>query len=173
MNAHKQPHHSARWSNWLKRWTRLPEITCALFEQPATGLSAWARTTAGIVVMLLAVQIITGALLSFYFVPSAESAHATVSYMEKVLPAGAWLRALHHYGSQWLTLFLALHLLQMFWRASYRPRPVAWLATVLLLGLVLAGGGLDRHRLQILRASRAGHSHAHRARHRGASLYLS
>lgn len=140
MNAHQQQQHTARWRDWLNRWTRLPEMTCALFEEPATGLSAWARTTAGIVVMLIAVQVLTGTLLSFYFVPSAESAHATVSYIEKVLPAGAWLRALHHYGSQWLTLFLALHLAQMFWRASYRLRPVAWLATVMLLALVMAGG---------------------------------
>ncbi len=140
MNAHKPPHHTSRWRDWLNRWTRLPEIFNAPFEEPATGLSAWARTTAGIVVMLLAVQVLTGALLSFYYVPSAESAHATVSYIEKVLPAGAWMRALHHYGSQWLTLFLALHLAQMFWRASYRLRPVAWLATVLLLTFVMAGG---------------------------------
>jgi ubiquinol-cytochrome c reductase cytochrome b subunit len=140
MNPHTQQQHTAKRRDWLNRWTRLPEITGALFEEPATGLSAWARTTAGVVCMLIALQVLTGALLSFYFVPSAESAHATVSYIEKVLPAGAWLRALHHYGSQWLTLFLALHLAQMFWRASFRLRPVAWMATVLLLALVMAGG---------------------------------
>jgi ubiquinol-cytochrome c reductase cytochrome b subunit len=129
-----------RLRNWLARWTRLAEIEAALFDEPATGLRAWGRTTAGIVVMLIALQFITGALLSFYYVPSAESAHTTVAYIEKVLPAGSWLRALHHYGSQWLTVFLILHLLQMFWRASYRRRPVAWMACIFLLALVLAGG---------------------------------
>jgi ubiquinol-cytochrome c reductase cytochrome b subunit len=103
-------------------------------------LSAWARTTAGVVVMLLAVQLMTGLLLAFYYVPSAESAHTTVSFIEKVLPAGSWLRALHHYGSQWLTLALVLHLAQMFLRATYRRRPVGWMAGVVLLMLVLAGG---------------------------------
>ena len=103
-------------------------------------MSAWARTTAGIVVMLLIVQLITGLLLAFYYVPSAESAHTTVSFIEKVLPAGSWLRAMHHYGSQWLTLFIVLHLAQMFWRASYRRRPVGWMAAVILLMLVLAAG---------------------------------
>jgi ubiquinol-cytochrome c reductase cytochrome b subunit len=140
MKAHERQRKSARLRDWLTRWTRLPEIADALFEEPARGVRAWMRTTAGVVCMLLAVQVITGALLSFYFVPSAESAHATVSYIEKVVPAGAWMRALHHYGSQWLTLFLVLHLLQMFWRASYRRRTVGWMASVLLLAFVMAGG---------------------------------
>lgn len=140
MKTDERQRKRARLRDWLTRWTRLPEIADALYEEPAKGWSAWLRTTAGVVCMLLAVQVITGALLSFYFVPSAESAHATVSYIEKVLPAGAWLRALHHYGSQWLTLFLALHLAQMFWRASYRRRTVGWIASVLLLAFVMAGG---------------------------------
>jgi ubiquinol-cytochrome c reductase cytochrome b subunit len=118
----------------------LLEIADALFDQPATGFSAWIRTTAGIVVMLLGLQVVTGLLLAFYFVPSADAAHATVSYIEKVVPAGSWIRAIHHYGSQWLTLFLVLHLAQMFWRASYRRRPVAWVAGVFMLALILAGG---------------------------------
>jgi ubiquinol-cytochrome c reductase cytochrome b subunit len=83
---------------------------------------------------------VTGILLGFYYVPSTESAHTTVAYIEKDVPAGSWLRSLHHYGSQWLTLALVLHLAQMFWRASYRRRPVGWVASVLLLALVLAEG---------------------------------
>jgi ubiquinol-cytochrome c reductase cytochrome b subunit len=123
------------------RRTNLTLIASALFEdEPRSMLEAWARTTAGAVWMLLALQFVTGTLLAFYYVPSTESAHATVAYMEKVLPAGSWLRALHHYGSQWLTLFLVLHLAQMFWRASYRRRPVAWTACILLLLLILSNG---------------------------------
>jgi ubiquinol-cytochrome c reductase cytochrome b subunit len=33
-----------------------------------------------------------------------------------------------------------LHLAQMLWRATYRRRPVGWMASVLLLGLILAAG---------------------------------
>jgi ubiquinol-cytochrome c reductase cytochrome b subunit len=129
-----------QWRRWLTRWTRLPEIENALFDEPESGARAWLRTTAAIVAVLLLVQIVTGALLATYYVPSAESAHTTVAYIEKVLPAGSWLRALHHYGSQWLTLFLVLHLVQMYWRAAYRRRPVAWMASIFLLALILAGG---------------------------------
>jgi ubiquinol-cytochrome c reductase cytochrome b subunit len=125
----------------LSRWTTLAEINRALFDdEPRSGLEAWARTTAGVAVMLLALQVLTGVLLAFYYVPSTESAHTTVAFIEKVQPAGSWLRALHHYGSQWLTLSLILHQAQMFWRAAYRRRPIAWMANILLLLLVLSNG---------------------------------
>jgi ubiquinol-cytochrome c reductase cytochrome b subunit len=140
MTFHNESHKTKGWRGWLARHTRLAEIADTLFDEPAQGLSLWARTTAGIVFMLLLLQVVTGVLLAFYYVPSAESAHTTVAYIEKVLPAGSWIRALHHYGSQWLTLFLVLHLVQMFWRASYSRKPVGWIACVFLLALVLAGG---------------------------------
>ena len=126
--------------DWVSRWTTLDDIERTLIDKPSSGFEAWARTTAGVVVMLLALQIITGLLLGFYYVPSTESAHTTVEYIEKVVPAGSWIRSLHHYGSMWLTLWLVLHLAQMFWRATYRRRPVAWIASVLLLALILAAG---------------------------------
>jgi ubiquinol-cytochrome c reductase cytochrome b subunit len=111
-----------------------------LSDVPPHGAWAWMRTTAGVVLLLLALQLLTGVLLSFYYVPSAESAHATVSYVEKVLPAGSWLRALHLYGSQLLPLALALHLLQMLLGGAYRRKPVGWLASLLLLALVMGNG---------------------------------
>lgn len=126
--------------DWLSRWTTLEDFERSIIDGPTTGVEAWARTTAGAVAMLLTLQLLTGLLLAFYYVPSVESAHTTVVYIEKVLPAGSWLRALHHYGSQWLTLALVLHLAQLFWRASYRRRPVGWLASVVLLALILCAG---------------------------------
>lgn len=127
-------------SDWLSRWTTLEDFERSIIDGPSRGFEAWARTTAGAVAMLLVLQLITGLLLAFYYVPSVESAHTTVVYIEKVLPGGSWIRALHHYGSQWLTLAIVLHLAQLFWRASYRRRPVGWLASVVLLALILAAG---------------------------------
>lgn len=134
-NTTEQPQES-----WVSRWTTLTDIERTLIDKPSSGLEAWARTTAGVVVMLLTLQVLTGLLLGFYYVPSTESAHTTVAYIEKVVPTGSWIRSLHHYGSQWLTLALVLHLAQMFWRATYRRRPVGWMASVILLGLILAAG---------------------------------
>lgn len=104
------------------------------------GLSAWARTTAGLVVLLLVLQIFTGVLLAFYFVPSAEAAHVTVAFVEKEVAGGSWVRAIHLYAAQFLPLALVLHLAQAFARGAHRRRPFGWLASLLLLALVMANG---------------------------------
>jgi ubiquinol-cytochrome c reductase cytochrome b subunit len=109
-------------------------------EGSITGWRCWIFATTGIVLMLLLVQFLTGLLLAFYYVPSVDHAHTTVSLIEKVLPSGSWLRSLHHHGSQWLPLFLFLHIVQLFWRGVYRTQVARWLAAVALLALVMGGG---------------------------------
>jgi len=141
MSAHADIKHAeALRTGRLARRTTLGQIADHLLDAPANSLDAWARTIGGVVAFLLALQIATGLLLAFYYVPSAESAHATLAYTEKVLDGGSWIRALHFYGSQWLPLALVLHLAQSLWNNAYRRRPVGWLASLLLLGLVLANG---------------------------------
>jgi ubiquinol-cytochrome c reductase cytochrome b subunit len=105
-----------------------------------SGWRCWLWTTTGVVLMLILLQLITGLLLAFYYVPSADHAHATVSFIEKAVRAGSWIRSLHHHGSQWLSLFLFLHLLELFWRGAYRTATARWEAAVVLLGLVMAAG---------------------------------
>ncbi|HEU4797065.1 MAG TPA: cytochrome b N-terminal domain-containing protein [Pyrinomonadaceae bacterium] len=104
-------------------------------------IRAWIDTTGGVVGCLLLVQFLTGILLAFYYVPSTDHAHTTVSYIEKVVSSGSWLRSLHHYGSQWLALFAFLHVVRLFWSEAYVGRRVHWVAAVLLLALVMGGAG--------------------------------
>jgi ubiquinol-cytochrome c reductase cytochrome b subunit len=100
----------------------------------------WLWTTTGVVLLLLLIQFVTGLLLAFYYVPSADHAHTTVRFIEKALPSGSWLRALHHHGSQWLPLFVFLHLVELLWRGAYRTSAARWVAAVFLLGVVMGAG---------------------------------
>lgn len=110
-------------------------------RQPEHRLNVWFQTTGGIVSVLLLVQFLTGILLAFYYVPSVDHAYTTVSYVEKVVSSGSWLRSLHHYGSQWLAGFLFLHVVRLFWNEAYVYRKGHWLAAIVLLALVMAGAG--------------------------------
>ncbi len=127
--------------SFCARWTTLAEVVRAVADDPETGWRAWLRTTAGLVALLLALQLCTGLLLACYYVPAAESAHTTVAFIEKGVSGGAWLRALHVYGSVLLPCALLLHLAQQLRRGRARRRPVGWLAGVALLALALAAGG--------------------------------
>ncbi|HKG59767.1 MAG TPA: cytochrome b N-terminal domain-containing protein [Pyrinomonadaceae bacterium] len=104
-------------------------------------MRAWVQTTTGIVVVLLLVQFLTGVLLAFYYVPSVDHAYTTVSYIEKVVSSGSWIRSLHHYGSQWLTIFVFIHVIRLFLDSAYVANRIQWIAAILVLGLVMTAGG--------------------------------
>lgn len=105
------------------------------------GIRAWLQTTTGILAMLLLVQFLTGVLLAFYYVPSVDHAYTTVSYIEKVVSSGSWIRSLHHYGSQWLSIVVFLHVIRLYLSEAYVVNRVQWIASILMLGLVMAAGG--------------------------------
>ena len=50
-------------------------------ERTDAGVRVWLQTTGGVVGVLLLVQFLTGVLLAFYYVPSVDHAHTTVSYI--------------------------------------------------------------------------------------------
>lgn len=116
-------------------------MTAHLSGRSVDSLRAWLEATGGVVAVLLLVQFLTGVLLAFYYVPSVDHAHTTVSYIEKVVSSGSWLRSLHHFGSQWLALFAFLHVVRLFLTRAYVDRWIQWVAAVLLLGLVMAAAG--------------------------------
>lgn len=101
----------------------------------------WLQTTGAIVGILLLVQFLTGTLMAFYYVPSVDHAHTTVSYIEKVVSSGSWLRSLHHYGSQWLAIFAFIHVIRLFFDRAYTTNRTQWIVAILLLGLMMAAGG--------------------------------
>src|ERR1044072_6677427 len=103
----------------------------SVFEKHDNRGGSWWQTTGGIVAVLLLVQFLTGVMLAFYYVPSVDHAHTTVSYIEKVVSSGSWLRSLHHYGSQWLAVFAFIHVTRLFWDESYAYRKAHWIAAVL------------------------------------------
>jgi len=103
-------------------------------------MSRWLTTTSGVVLMLLFVQFASGLLLSFYYVPSVDHAYTSVAFIEKAASSGSWIRSLHHYGSQWLPLFVFLHLFRLIFCEAYKYRKLHWIAAVILLGLVMAAG---------------------------------
>jgi ubiquinol-cytochrome c reductase cytochrome b subunit len=100
-------------------------------------ITGWTQTSGGVVAVLLVAQFVTGTLLSFYYVPSVDHAYTTVSFIEKVLSAGSWIRSVHHYGSQWLAFFLFVHVVQLYLRRKYQQNTAAWISAVLLLFLVM------------------------------------
>jgi ubiquinol-cytochrome c reductase cytochrome b subunit len=95
--------------------------------------------SAALVTFLL--QIVTGILLAFVYVPSAGEAWNSLQVLNHGITLGWFLRALHGWGSNFMIAIVLLHMVQVFLFGAYKfPRELTWLIGVVLLLATLAMG---------------------------------
>lgn len=95
----------------------------------------------GALLFLIGVQVVTGTLLALYFKPTPESAYDSVLYLTSDVRFGWLIRSVHHWGANLMILFLALHLLRIFFQAAYKyPRELTWLVGIALLAITMGFG---------------------------------
>jgi quinol-cytochrome oxidoreductase complex cytochrome b subunit len=86
-------------------------------------------------------QFVTGILLTIYYVPTPNQAYDSVQYITTQVPAGWFIRGLHHWGASAMVLLTVLHMLRVIYYGSYKfPREVTWFTGVGLLLVVLGFG---------------------------------
>jgi cytochrome b6 len=96
------------------------------------------------------VAAISGALLGFYYAPSAAAAtcgiEATVAYCSisdimTQLNFGFFLRSLHRWSAQVMTAAVFLHMLRVYFTGAYKePRELNWLIGIVLISLTMFFG---------------------------------
>jgi quinol-cytochrome oxidoreductase complex cytochrome b subunit len=107
----------------------------------------WLYTLGSATLFVAALQIVTGILLTMYYVPTPDHAYDSVTYITTQLPAGWFIRGLHHWGASAMVVLTVLHLLRVFFYGAYKyPREVTWSTGVLLL-LVVVGFGFTGYLL--------------------------
>ncbi len=107
----------------------------------------WLYTLGSATLFVSTLQIVTGILLTMYYVPTPDHAYDSVTYITTQLPAGWFIRGLHHWGASAMVVLTVLHLLRVFFYGAYKyPREVTWSTGVLLL-LVVVGFGFTGYLL--------------------------
>jgi quinol-cytochrome oxidoreductase complex cytochrome b subunit len=82
---------------------------------------------------LFAILTVTGIFLMFYFVPSVERAYDSVKEIMNSVTLGRFMRNMHRWAANVMVFAVALHMLRVFWTASYqKPREFNWVIGVLL-----------------------------------------
>jgi quinol-cytochrome oxidoreductase complex cytochrome b subunit/mono/diheme cytochrome c family protein len=122
-------------------WRRLKEV---LLLEPLPGGARWAAAMGSLLLFAFVVQVVTGILLAMNYAPSEKTAWPSVNYIQQDVPLGAFIRAVHHWGSSAMVILLLVHLVQVFvWGAYKKPREITWMVGVLLLlctlGLAFTG----------------------------------
>lgn len=126
---------------WLKERLALEELWNALFTRhvpEAKGWVAWLYTFGSASLFIFLIQAITGALLAMNYVPSPDHAYDSILYIQNQVILGRFVRGLHHWGATFMVIFVALHLLRVYFMGAYKyPREATWMAGVILFLLVM------------------------------------
>lgn len=125
--------------DWLDLRTGIRGVAKHALEEPIKGGASFWFVMGSVLLFLLLVQFVTGALLAFYYSPSATDAWASVAYINDQVTGGWLIRGLHHHGASAIVIAAGLHLLQTaVWGAYKKPREINWLIGVVMLALLLA-----------------------------------
>jgi ubiquinol-cytochrome c reductase cytochrome b subunit len=125
--------------DWLDDRTGYRKALDTALVEPVPGGASWLYVFGSVLTFILALQLVTGLMLAFYYSPSAQTAWASVAYIQDQVTVGWFIRGLHSHGASAMVIVCGLHLLQTAVYGAYKkPREVNWLLGVLMFGLVLA-----------------------------------
>lgn len=92
----------------------------------------------GMAAVLVMMQMATGVLLKFAYMPTPQSAYASVLTIIYDVPFGRLIRNLHHWCAHLLVLIMGLHLLRVFFTSAYKtPRQFNWIIGLTMLATVM------------------------------------
>ena len=124
--------------DWLDDRTNYRAARRHLLDEPLPPGTGWWFVTGSILLFLLGVQLLTGVVLTMYYVPSSESAYDSVRFIMTQLTFGRLIRGLHFFGASFIVIASVVHMLRVVIFGSYKkPREVTWITGVLLLLIIL------------------------------------
>ena len=137
---------TTRVGNWFDErlgWRRVWE---AIFKRKIPKVN-WFYTLGSATLFVAVNQIVTGILLTIYYVPTPDHAYDSVQYITTQVPAGWLIRGLHHWGASAMVVLVGLHMLRVILYGAFKyPREITWITGVVLL-LVTIGFGFTGYLL--------------------------
>src|SRR3990170_8874562 len=107
--------------------------------------SHWHHFFGGIALLLLIIQVLSGSVLTLFYIPQLNEAYASSQYLYNELGAVAWIRDTHRWAALFLFVAVIMHFIRSLLRKDFlnRDSKTLWLTGVLLilpmLGFLLTG----------------------------------
>ncbi|MBE0681978.1 MAG: cytochrome b N-terminal domain-containing protein [Anaerolineales bacterium] len=125
--------------NWLDERLGLNDMYTNLLDRPEPKTTWW-NTLGSASMFLFIMQGITGIFLTVYYTPSPDHAYDSVQYIMEGVAFGWLIRGIHHWGATLMVILVFVHMLRVYYTASFKyPRELTWLIGI---GLFLTTLGM-------------------------------
>lgn len=132
-----------KFKDWLAISAPIPgEVFETISSEPVPNhLKRWWFCLGGTPAYLFIIQVITGILLTFYYVPDPGHAYASVQHITYDISFGWIIRSIHKWSSHLMIIAVIFHVLRVFFTGAYRkPRELNWMIGCGILGCTLFFG---------------------------------
>ena len=137
---------TTRMGNWLDERIGWRSVWSAIFLRKVPKVN-WFYALGSATLFVAVLQIVTGILLTIYYVPTPDHAYDSVQFITTQVPAGWFIRGLHHYGASAMVILTVLHMIRVIIYGAYKfPREITWFTGIGLL-LVTVGFGFTGYLL--------------------------
>ena len=124
-------------ADWMEERTGVVTMMEHFLYEPVPKRGKWLYTLGSATLFLINLQFLTGILLLFYYVPTAENAWDSIYYIMTDVYFGQLIRGIHFWSANILVVVIGLHMLRTFFSGAYKaPRELNWVVGVVLILLV-------------------------------------
>jgi menaquinol-cytochrome c reductase cytochrome b subunit len=124
-------------ADWMEERTGIVSLTQTFLYEPVPKKGKWLYTLGSATLFLITLQVLTGILLLFYYVPTADNAWDSIYYIMHDAYFGQYIRGIHFWSANVLLLVIGLHMMRTFLSGSYKaPREMNWVVGVFLILIV-------------------------------------
>ncbi|MBI4196763.1 MAG: cytochrome bc complex cytochrome b subunit [Deltaproteobacteria bacterium] len=130
-------------TDWLKVSIPIPgEFFTKVTSEPVPHhLKRWWFALGGTPAYLFMIQVVTGILLTFYYVPEPGHAYSSIQRITYDIHFGWVIRSVHKWAANLMIIAVILHVFRIFFTGAYRkPRELNWIIGCLILGCTLGFG---------------------------------
>lgn len=125
----------------LDRWFRLREPHKGFLARSLPEKISPAYCLGGMAFVAFLISVLTGLLLTVYYVPSSTQAYQSIVMIHNRIWGGWLVRSVHKWSANFLIIFVLLHVIRVFMKRAYRPpRELNWMAGALGYVLIMFSG---------------------------------
>jgi ubiquinol-cytochrome c reductase cytochrome b subunit len=124
------------WNWFTERWPFYP-LKHLLLDEEIPGGSSYAYTMGTSILTVVSLQIVSGIIQLFYYVPTIDHAYDSVSYLRTEVPFGWLIHNLHYWGANIMVVLVALHMMRVYIWGGYKTQ-LTWLIGIGLLIATMA-----------------------------------